>query len=486
MHHPQRVVLTLLMLFVSASSLLCTTQSLKREAFASINPILYVDPNLYEASQIGESVIIRVKIAYITNFTGFQIKVKFNNTLLWCTSASMGAVFPPAYRPKPKIRVNNIAGEVYIQSHAGDINLDGMVSLPDLTILAKHYGHKPPNGHSEGTPAYYECFRADIDNNGIVGLSDLVTLSTNYRKIYPINVGPVGVVLLQISFNATYGSRYPYKEVSQIGILESTVYAGNPPQPVSHNIQNGTYKTPYAPPELELTLTTDKDSYFFGEKINVTGSLSGNGYLIPDALIALQVNDIAGNVKALRILTTSSLQISCPVEVVSFYPCDRYGYPQDTFHVGTLAYFNITIVNNSPRPLQAVLYVNAYDSSNASLGLTTLQSTFSVGRTTAIFSIPVQEFATSGCAIAYAGVLTDFPRNNGTALSMERKTLFTIIGSSEGNPTFMGPLPQGYYGTILCFQYIGQASGYYTIIATTKFMERTTVRTKQILISFSG
>ncbi|MEM2129114.1 MAG: cohesin domain-containing protein [Candidatus Bathyarchaeia archaeon] len=67
-------------------------------------------------------------------------------------------------------------------SIVGDIDFDGKVGLSDLTILAKHYGHRPPDGHSPGTQEYVYCFNADIDGNGIVGLSDLVTLSKNYGK----------------------------------------------------------------------------------------------------------------------------------------------------------------------------------------------------------------------------------------------------------------------------------------------------------------
>jgi hypothetical protein len=470
----------LLLLFIIICGLTTINQP---KVSATTETILYVYPSQYEASQIGENVPIQIKITSISNFVGFRFKVKFNNTALQCLTASMGAIFPPQYRPTPKIRINNTAGEISIQSHAGDINLDGTVSLIDLTILAKHYGHKPPDGHTPNTQDYYQCFNADIDNNGIVSLTDLVILAKNYGKLYPINVGIIGLTLLQITFNATYGSRYPYKETSSIEIIDSIIYTGNPPQPAMHTIQNGIYKTPCAPPELELTLATDKESYLFEEKINITGSLRGNGYLIPDALIALQIKDAANWTRAIRILPTSSLQIECPAEVVSLYSCDVDGNPKNIFQVGTMAYFSITIKNNNPSPLQAILYVNPYDSTNASIGIATLTYTLPPGTTSAIMGIPIPEVATSGYAIVYAGVLTNLPENGGTALSMEKKALFNITGSAEGNPTFMSPLPQGYYGTILSFHYIGQASGNYTIISTTVFMGKNATQTKQILIS---
>ncbi|MEM3361453.1 MAG: hypothetical protein QXV85_09665 [Candidatus Bathyarchaeia archaeon] len=443
-----------------------------------------MDPSSYEASQIGENIIIRIKIAFITNFAGFRLKIKFNNTMLQCTSASMG-VFQGQYKLIPKIRINNTSGEIYIQSHAGDLNLDGSVSLPDLTVLAKHYGHRPPDGHSPSSQDYNYCFNADIDGNGVVGLSDLATLSKNYGKLYPTNVGVIGVTLLQITFNATYGSYYPYKETSWIEIIESVIYTGTstPLQSVTHSIQNGTYKTPLAPPELELTLNTDKASYIFEEKINITGSLRGNGYLIPDSLIALQIKDASNHTRALRILPTSSLYITCPVEVMSLYSCNQYGEPKNVFQIGEMAYFNVVIKNNEQNQLQAVVYVNPYDSSNASIGLATLETTLSPGTASMIMGIPIEFVATSGYAIVYAGVLTDYPEKGGTPLSTEGKASFSITGSSGGTPTFMEPLPQGYYGTILSFHYIGQESGNYTIIATTNFMGKNAAQTKQMLMN---
>jgi hypothetical protein len=288
-----------------------------------------------------------------------------------------------------------------------------------------------------------------------------------------------------MTFNATYGTPYPYKETSQIGIFDHVLLgAGNPPQQIPHLVSNGTYKTPYIPPELELTLNTDKDSYHFEEKINVTGSLLGNGYPIPDALVALQILDVTNYTVALRTLPTSSMSITCPIEVIGLYPCSSDGTPQYVFPNGTMATFNVTLKNNSPSELNALIYVNLYDSSNASLGVTVLFHTLQAGSINQfLLGVPIQENATSGYAIAYAGVLTDYPKNGGTALSMEKNTVLNITGSQEGNPIFTGYLPQGNFGTVLSFHYTGQASGNFTICATTTFMGKNATQTRQIQIA---
>jgi branched-chain amino acid transport system substrate-binding protein len=74
-------------------------------------------------------------------------------------------------------RRTQIPPTMYPLADAGDINLDGKVSLADLVSLAHSYGSKP------GTAAWNS--NADIDNNGIVGLSDLVQLASHYGQSAP-------------------------------------------------------------------------------------------------------------------------------------------------------------------------------------------------------------------------------------------------------------------------------------------------------------
>ena len=59
----------------------------------------------------------------------------------------------------------------------GDMNLDGRVNSQDLYLLSSSYGSKP--GYSNWNP------NADIDDNGIVDLPDLVILALHYGQHYP-------------------------------------------------------------------------------------------------------------------------------------------------------------------------------------------------------------------------------------------------------------------------------------------------------------
>ena len=465
-------VFTSLLLLISTTYLTLKVPLIS-PATADSSPVLYVNPDNYESAYVGEDVSIQVCVSPIFNLTGFRFKVNFNSSVLQCLDASMGSLFPPSIGTL-NIIINNTMGELYVQSRTADINLDGIVNLADLVILAKAYGSQ--TGNPNWNPD------ADLNNDGKVNLPDLVKLSKNYQK--RTAVSGFGA-LLAMTFNATYGTPYPYKETSQIGIFDDVLLgAGNPPQQILHLVLNGTYETPYIPPELELTLNTDKDSYYFEEKINVTGSLLGNGYPIPDALVALQILDVTNYTVALRTLPTSSVSITCPIEVIGLYPCSSDGTPQYVFPNGTMATFNVTLKNNSPSELNALVYVNLYDSSNASLGVIVLFYTLQAGSINQfLLGVPIQGNATSGYAIAYAGVLTDYPKNGGTALSMEKNTVLNITGSQEGNPIFTGYLPQGNFGTVLSFHYTGQASGNFTICATTTFMGKNATQTRQIQIA---
>jgi hypothetical protein len=466
------LILTSLLLLISTTYLTVKVPLISL-ATSDSSPVLYVNPDDYKSAYVGEHISIQVLVSLVFNLAGFHFKVSYNNLVLQCLDASIGSLFPLSLGI-PIIIINNTVGEIYIQSRTVDINLDGTVNLPDLVILAKAYGSQ--KGSLNWNP------NADLNNDGKINLPDLVKLSKNYQK--HTAVSGFGA-LLSMTFNATYGTPYPYREKYQIAIFDDALLsAGNPPQQIPHSVLNGTYETPIIPPELELTLNTDKDRYLFNEKINITGSLRGNGYPIPDALVALQILDATNHTVALRTLPTSSMSITCPIEIIGLYPCSSDGTPQYVFPIKAIATFNVTLKNKSSNDLNALIYVNLYDSSNASIGVAILFHTIQAGSTAQfLLGIPIQENTTSGYATAYAGVLTDYPNNWGTALSTEKSTALNITGSQNGTPTFNRYLPQGNFGTILSFHYIGQASGNYTIISTTAFMGKNAIQIKQVLIS---
>lgn len=394
-------------------------------AAISSTTVVYVYPDSYTANYVGENFVIQVKVYNVINLTAYQFKLRFSNTLLKCLSASIGTMFPPPPRSNYTVAINNTEGTIYAQ-----------VSL--------QAGENPASGSGS---------------------------------------------LLALTFNATAGTPYPQsRESCTLEILDDYLYGtGDPPQTIQHETYNGTYQSPYIPPQLTLTLNTNKENVHFDEKAIVNGTLYGNGYPIPDALIGLEVDTPNGNPIIARSLATSSLQITGPIEIMELTPCSVDGTPTYSFQVNTIAYFKVKIENNASNDLNVTITVNPHDFSNASLGVAYAITTISTGQTvTVMLSVPIEKTSMSGNATVYANVFTDFPRYGGTPLSMEKSATFMISGSAQGTPTYISPPPQGTYITILNIHYKPYSTGNYTIVATAQYIGSYAIQSKKIGVSIAG
>jgi len=419
MHTATRLI-TLIVCF----SLMCLHINFQR-ATASTTPVVYVYPDSYTASYIGENFKIQVKVYNVANLTAYQFKLSFDTMLLNCVSTSIGNLFPPPPKSNYFVNIDNVNGVIFAN-----------VSL--------QAGENPASGSGS---------------------------------------------LLTITFNATSGTPYPQTRKScTLDIFDDYLYGtGIPPTVILHETCDGTYQSPYIPPQLNLTLKTSKEKVFFDEKIFINGSLLGNGYPISDALVALEVDTPNASPIAARTLPTSLLPIACPIEVLELTPCSSDGTPQYEFQVNSIANFKVKIKNNSSNKLNVTMTVNPYDSSNASLGVA--YSTTSIpagGVITVILSVPIEKTAMSGNATVYANVFSGLPKDSGTPLSMEKKAAFTITGTAQGTPTYISGLSTGSYATIFNIHYKPHSSGNYTIYVTTKYMGSYATQSKQIRVSIAG
>jgi len=398
------------------------------------SPTLYVYPNSYAAASVGKTVSIQVMISVVYYLTAYQFELRFNTTLLHCLSASTGSMFPPPPNSTSTIEIDNTQGIVSIQAHLlGGTNISGWGSL------------------------------------------------------------------LSMGFNATYGTPYPQpNDVGALEIVNDTLNGtGSPPQTILHDVTNGMYKAPTAPPQLNLTLNTNKNNYYWGERIIVNGILTGNGYPILDALVPLEIQDPRGKLLVARTFQTSNISVSCPLQITVFTPCDSGGSPQESFSVGSFAYFKVTVENTGSSSLNALVLVNPYDASNVSLGVIWLTIAVPAGGTgTMVKGLPLDNApyvipATSGNATANASVWTNFVENGGTPLSLENETTFTITGTPQGHPTFMNPPQNGTYQTNLGIQFRKGAydSGLppnYTINVAATYLGNNATQSKQIQITIGG
>ena len=74
----------------------------------------------------------------------------------------------------PSVRYQEVVAESVLTVAAGDLNLDGVVNIVDVTIVARAYMNKP------GDPNWNVI--ADVDKNGIVNIVDITIVAREYGK----------------------------------------------------------------------------------------------------------------------------------------------------------------------------------------------------------------------------------------------------------------------------------------------------------------
>jgi hypothetical protein len=413
----------------------------------------------------------------------------FGNSL---NSKAIAALTPSLYANPSHYDASSLGETVPIQVNANWVfNLTGYqfelrfntTLLQCLNASMGSFFPPPPNSTSTVT----------IDNSqGIISI------------IAHLLVPPVGFwgTLLSVNFNATYATTYPLqKDTCALAITNDTLY-GIGSQPIPHSTTNGVYNAPYAPPQLNLTLNTDRNIYHFEERININGTLTGNGYPIPDALVALEIQAPNGDLKVARTFQTSSIPVSCPFQITALTPCDSLGNPQSSFQVGSFdsaMHFYVEVKNTGSVDLNVLVTVNPYDSSNASLGARGQPlSVAAGGNNSAILSLPldygsplVVTPATSGNAAVYASVWTDHIPNGGIPLALERQATFTITGTTQGTPILTNPPPQGTYETSFTTHFkkgtysLSQQPNY-AVNVEAKYIGNRVAQSKQIQIRIAG
>jgi hypothetical protein len=368
--------------------------SLSLTTVAQSSPVLSVNPTFYQASALGQTVPIQVFVFAVSNVTGYQFQLRFNSTMLSCLNASVGNWFPGPPNSTSTVTVDNGQGIISIQAY-----LQG--ATPPLSVFGALHG-----------------------------------------------------TLLFANFNATYAPPYPHPDNNCPLAITGHVLYGIGNQTISHVVQNGTYVTPYAPPKLNLTLNTGNSKYHYEDRINVSGTFTGNGYPITYALAALEIQRPDGSPFVARTYTLSKGSFGCPLQITALTPCDSAGNPQNSFAVDDFAHFSVTVKNVGPFGLAGIVLVNPYDSSGASLGVSYFGIAVNPGNSATVileFWLPyntdprVLTMPTSGNATVYASVWTNDIASGGTPLAEESNANFTITGTAQTNPTFPAQPPDGTY-----------------------------------------
>jgi hypothetical protein len=238
----------------------------------------------------------------------------------------------------------------------------------------------------------------------------------------------------------------------------------------------------YAFPGVQVTVSTNKQSYSSGELVNIYGDLKRDGTLVTNALIAIQINDAQNNIISIRTRSTGTTPSSWSIDITELISCDFSGNPKSTFKKGTLAYFKVTVKNlNTVSERYVTVTVNLYDSNQTSLGIAWVGTTVGPNKEfTYLCSIPIPSEASTGTAYAYANAYNNWPKENGIAYCGEKATAFTITDgtTSSSSSSSTNPSSTTQAGTYnLTFRLNSKSppgdytvyASYYQTLATTKF-----------------
>jgi PKD repeat protein len=183
---------------------------------------------------------------------------------------------------------------------------------------------------------------------------------------------------------------------------------------------------------LKATVATDSSNYLLRDPVNIYGNVTYNDQPVQEGLVAVQVDD---PVKKLSIRTIPAKSIpseNWSVTVVSILPCDSSGNPKTSFKRGSWAYFIITVRNNQITPRPVLTTLNIYDNSSIPIRLFYLQQTMQPQTTESFMAtVWIDEWATTGTAVAYANVYDDWPRSGGYPYSPEKQATFEITKIDE-------------------------------------------------------
>jgi hypothetical protein len=217
---------------------------------------------------------------------------------------------------------------------------------------------------------------------------------------------------------------------------------------------------------LNLTVTTNKQTYNRYDQVQISGLLTQDGLPFPSGLVSIQVMDPLNNFEVIRTVNTGQNPQENPVAgVFSCYLSDSVGNPVSVATKGSLAYFTVTVSNYDTASRMILTTINVYDSNNMVLDVSALSMQFP-GRETQSFttSVDIPLGAASGTGVAFVNVYTTWPKLGGVALSPEASFTFNIVNSG-GSPPYTPNGSQGTYN--LLYKVSKRANiGSYAVYAT--------------------
>lgn len=190
----------------------------------------------------------------------------------------------------------------------------------------------------------------------------------------------------------------------------------------------------HASSSLNITVTTDFQSYHKLSQVKVSSKLTLDALPKSDALVALLIQDPNNGNSVIRTLGNTQ-ENPLLVNIESIVPCALSGTPQSIFQPGSLAYFNVTFGNYDVEPRTVLITVNLFDYNNYVLdhGSVTLQVP-ARNRTWALIGVNIPSWATHGSAFAYANAYSGWINSGGKAYCKETSAQFYVTAQSQAGP----------------------------------------------------
>ena len=228
---------------------------------------------------------------------------------------------------------------------------------------------------------------------------------------------------------------------------------------------------------LTISLETDKQIYNLGEFVNIYGNLTLNDDEVQDGIVSLEVDNPRGDPIVIRTLNTGSVPTTnWPIEIVEIVSCDQNGVPKSSFSRGSYVYIRVRWKNNSTDTLYTVvtLYIEFPDKSPY-VAFAAVRVNIPPNQTYMVFpSIYLPDDAPTGTAIVYGNVLSELPKNSGTAYCPEKITYFEITTSySTQSIQTENIIPQqettGQFNYSFKLKEINGKIGNYTVYSTSSY-----------------
>jgi hypothetical protein len=242
-----------------------------------------------------------------------------------------------------------------------------------------------------------------------------------------------------------------------------------------------------AQPPLRIVLYTNKPSYWLGDPVQVFGYLFYNDNPVSNGVIGVEMDDSSGYALLFRTLNTGTVPTTETIEILSIFPSDQGGNPKSSFQRKTTAYFTTTVRNNNDTAVTFELTITVFDPAKGIMDTTRIAVSRLLSQANGTFILPIYipENVPTGTAIVYANTFTALPRLNGTALSIEKSTTFTITANLAATtfPTRRASI-QAQSGTFFTNFTVPlyQRYGNYNISTTCKYINETATAKKTIEI----